>query len=53
VAKFEQTMLKHFRDEHPDIVQELTDKGELPDALADRIRQVIRDFKPHWQGKQA
>ncbi|HZF13861.1 MAG TPA: F0F1 ATP synthase subunit alpha [Thermoanaerobaculia bacterium] len=51
VAKFELALLKHFRDEHPEIVKELADKGELPDALADRIRQVIRDFKPHWQGK--
>jgi F-type H+-transporting ATPase subunit alpha len=53
VAKFEQALLAHFRDEHPEIVRELDEKGELPDALADRIRQVIRDFKPHWQGNPA
>ena len=51
VAKFEQALLKHFRDEHPEICQELADKGELPDALADRIRGVIKSFKPHWQGQ--
>jgi F-type H+-transporting ATPase subunit alpha len=51
VAKFEQALLKHFRDEHPEIVQELADKGEMPDALADRIREVIKSFKPHWQGQ--
>jgi F-type H+-transporting ATPase subunit alpha len=49
VAKFEQALLKHFRDEHPDICQELSDKGELPDPLAERIRKVIRDFKAHWK----
>ncbi|MEA2695704.1 MAG: F-type H+/Na+-transporting ATPase subunit alpha [Acidobacteriota bacterium] len=53
VAKFEQALLKHFRDEHPEIVQELADKGELPDALADRIRGVIKSFKPHWPGQGA
>jgi F-type H+-transporting ATPase subunit alpha len=53
VAKFEQALLKHFRDEHPEICQELADKGELPDALADRIRGVIKSFKPHWQGQGA
>jgi F-type H+/Na+-transporting ATPase subunit alpha len=49
VAAFERALLAHFCDEHPEIVQDLAEKGELPDALADRIRQVIRDFKPHWK----
>jgi F-type H+-transporting ATPase subunit alpha len=47
VARFEQALLKHFRDEHPEILDELESKRDLSDALADRIGQVIRDFKTH------
>jgi len=45
VARFEAALLKHFRDEFPEILQELDSKKDLPDSLADRISQVIRDFK--------
>ena len=44
-AQFEAAMLKHFRDEHPEILEELERLKDLPDSLADRIAQVIRDFK--------
>ncbi|HEV8578268.1 MAG TPA: F0F1 ATP synthase subunit alpha [Thermoanaerobaculia bacterium] len=47
VPRFEAAMLKHFRDEHPEILEELEGKRDLPDALAERIGQVIRDFKTH------
>jgi F-type H+-transporting ATPase subunit alpha len=45
VPRFELAMLKHFRDEHPEIVDELESTKDLPNDLADRIRGVIRDFK--------
>jgi F-type H+-transporting ATPase subunit alpha len=45
VPRFELAMLKHFRDEHPEIVDELERTKDLPNDLADRIRGVIRDFK--------
>jgi F-type H+-transporting ATPase subunit alpha len=47
VRPFEAAMLKHFRDEYPEILEELGRTGEMPNPLADRIRQVIRDFKTH------
>jgi F-type H+-transporting ATPase subunit alpha len=47
VRKFEAAMLKHVRDEHPEIVEEIDRTGELPNDLADRIRQVVLDFKTH------
>ena len=53
VARFEAAMLKHFRDEHPDILEELEKRRELPDALAERISQVIRDFKTHARAAAA
>jgi len=45
VPRFERAMLKHFRDEHPEIVEELERTKDLPNDLADRIRGIIRDFK--------
>ena len=51
VARFEAALLKHFRDEYPEILDELESKKDLPDALAEKIGQVIRDFKTHAQGQ--
>jgi len=45
VPRFEQAMLKHFRDEHPEIIEELDQAKDMPNDLADRIRQILRDFK--------
>ena len=53
VARFEAAMLKHFRDEYPEILEELESKRDLPDALAEKIGQVIRDFKTHAQARPA
>ncbi|HMC49440.1 MAG TPA: F0F1 ATP synthase subunit alpha [Solirubrobacterales bacterium] len=49
VAQFEQALLKHFGDEHPEIIEELDRTRDLPNDLADRIGQVIRDFKTQWK----
>ena len=53
VARFEAAMLKHVRDEHPEILDELEAKKDIPDALAEKISQVIRDFKTHAHGAAA
>jgi hypothetical protein len=42
-------MLKHFRDEHPEILEELESRKDISDDLGQRIGQVIRDFKTHAQ----
>ncbi|HKI04261.1 MAG TPA: F0F1 ATP synthase subunit alpha [Thermoanaerobaculia bacterium] len=49
VLRFEQAMLKHFRDEYPEVVEELDRTRDLPNDLADRISKVIRDFKTQWK----
>jgi F-type H+-transporting ATPase subunit alpha len=49
VLRFEAALLKHFRDEHPDIIEELDRTKDLPNDLADRIGKVIRDFKTQWK----
>ena len=47
MPRFEAALLKHFRDEHPEIIEELDRTRDLPNDLADRDPQVIRDFKTH------
>jgi F-type H+-transporting ATPase subunit alpha len=53
VRPFEAAMLKHFRDELPEILEQLDRTGEMPNDLADRIRQAIRDFKTHANANAA
>ena len=47
--RFEQALIKHFRDEYPEITEELDRTRDLPNDLADRISKVIRDFKTQWK----
>ncbi len=45
VARFETAMLKYFRDQHPEIVDELDRTKDLSNDLAEKIGKAIRDFK--------
>jgi F-type H+/Na+-transporting ATPase subunit alpha len=47
VLGFEAALLEHFRDEHPEILEEIRTKKTLSDELAERIAKVITDFKTH------
>jgi F-type H+/Na+-transporting ATPase subunit alpha len=49
VARFEQDLLKHVRDEYPEVLDELKSTGELSDTLAATLRKVVADFKTHWK----
>jgi F-type H+-transporting ATPase subunit alpha len=51
VARFEAAMLKYFRDQHPEILDELDRTRDLSNELADKIGQVIRDFKSQAQSQ--
>ncbi|HEX9943939.1 MAG TPA: F0F1 ATP synthase subunit alpha [Thermoanaerobaculia bacterium] len=53
VARFEAALLKHFRDEHPEVLDELESARDLPEALAEQISRVIRDFKTHARAAAA
>jgi F-type H+/Na+-transporting ATPase subunit alpha len=48
VAKFESAMLKFFRDQHAEIVDEIDRTKDLGGDLPDRIGQAIRDFKSQY-----
>ncbi|MGH9361527.1 MAG: F0F1 ATP synthase subunit alpha [Thermoanaerobaculia bacterium] len=49
VARFEAALLKHVRDEFPEVLDELKRTGDLSDELAATLRKVIADFKTHWK----
>ena len=47
VLEFEGDLIKHFEDEHPELVAEI-DKGKLADDLADKMTKVVEDYLTHW-----
>jgi F-type H+-transporting ATPase subunit alpha len=49
VSRFEAALLRHFRDQHPGMLDEITETGELTNELADRVKQVVRDFKTQFK----
>src|ERR1700674_1874424 len=49
ISRFEAKLLRHFRDQHPGMLDELTETGELKPELADKIKQVVRDFKTQFK----
>ena len=48
VLAFEAAMLKHVRDEHPEIIDEIKKTGDMPDALAATMAKVVSEFKTRW-----
>jgi len=52
VARFEAAMLDNFRDSFPEIRDEITQKGEVSDELAARIKTVVNEFKAQWKRGQ-
>jgi len=55
VPQFEADMLKHFRDERPELLDEIRDSGEISDDLAGKLVKAITDFRGHWvkRGEEA
>jgi F0F1-type ATP synthase alpha subunit len=53
VARFEAAMLKHVRDEHPEVFDELERTRDLSKELAARISGIVRDFKTHFKPASA
>lgn len=45
VLSFERALIRHFHNEFPEIITELTQTGDLPDELAKKITSVIENFK--------
>ena len=49
VARFESGLLQHIRDQHADILETITASGEMPNELADKLTQVVRDYKTQFK----
>jgi F-type H+-transporting ATPase subunit alpha len=49
VPDFEADMLAHFRNEFPEILEEIREKKVLSDELSQKITKVIGDLKTHWK----
>jgi len=52
VARFEAALLQELQDSYPEIRDELAQKGEISDELAERIKKAIGDFKTHWKRQE-
>jgi F-type H+-transporting ATPase subunit alpha len=47
VREFEEALLRHFRDEFPEVLEELTVKAELP-PVEDKLREILTNFLPRF-----
>ncbi len=52
VAAFESAMLEHLRCEHPELLNELQQTGEMSDDLAKKLGDAIANFKSHYKPEQ-
>jgi F-type H+-transporting ATPase subunit alpha len=53
VLEFEKGLLRHVRDEFPEVLNEISDTGELPDELAERIKKIIADFTVRFKKEES
>ena len=49
VAPFETGLLKHVRDEFPELLKSIRDSGDLPNAVADQLKSVVTNFKASFK----
>jgi len=49
VADFEVAMLKHFKDEFPEVLEELREKKVISEELSGEIKKIVTDFQTHWR----
>jgi len=49
VSRFEAGLQKHLRDQHGDILEQIASTGDLPNELAEKIKQVVRDYKTQFK----
>ncbi len=50
IAAHEEAMLKHFRDEFPEVVEALRKSGSITDDIDAQLKDVLGKFKPDLGG---
>jgi F-type H+-transporting ATPase subunit alpha len=50
VREFEVALLKHYRDEHPEVREELTHERKMSDELDAKLKGIVRNFKKQFAG---
>ena len=53
VLDFESELIRHFRDEFPEVLEELDEKAKLTDELDAKIREIIGNFCGHYIREQS
>ncbi len=53
IAEFEEKLLQHVRDHHPELRDELIRTGDLPDTLAQKLKDVVATFKKTFLSQAA
>ncbi len=53
VLQFEQDLIKHFEDEFPEVLKEADETGALSGDLADKLSEVMKNFRAHWSPEEA
>jgi F-type H+-transporting ATPase subunit alpha len=48
VSRFESDLLRHMRDEHSDILEEIRKEGKLSDELEDKLKSAVDKFAEHF-----
>ena len=49
VPTFETSMLDHFRDEFPEVLDEIREKQVISEELGEQITKIIGDLQTHWE----
>jgi F-type H+-transporting ATPase subunit alpha len=49
VPAFEKALLKHFRDEFPEILEEIGATGAISDELSAKISEVMKNFTDRYE----
>ena len=52
VLAFEAALRRHVHDEFPEVLDELTEKGEMSDELAEKLTKIVKDFKAQYKSSK-